>query len=1042
MKHLILPLAIALMSVHVHAAEDTIFIDNGTASSGNQARAQWEESVILSPNAPCTLKKVLIYYTGGTGADTVRITGDASEGTIPPTQYCFSYNTLAKVEVNVTGPGWMEIDLTPYDVKLGGYDRVVVQHIMRTNGPTWAYDNGQSANITSYVYDPITPNPNFFNIPGIYYRANGDYLVRLVVDKPYTQQPPPTWTDVTDIMKIVDASGKRFRSDLVSVADINDDRWDDISIGNVVYLNGKGQAFTRRTLPFSATNVVWADVDGDGDLDAFAVNGNGNDKLFRNDSDLVFTDMTPNSGFVNDAPTVTPLWFDYDHDGDRDLFIANGRREVSGQETYFQDKLFRNDGNWKFKDVTQASGIAAGEPAPFYDTWGASLTDVNNDGWTDIFVATYRLAPDRLYINNKNGTFIESSQATGVIGIPTAAPGYSGHGMGSDWADVDNDGDIDLAIGNLGHPDQRGQYSNPSMILRNEGTTTTPSFKKWDGVTFREMNAGMCFGDFDLDGKVDLYHGQISYEGYGVGADRPARFYLQGASRMEDRTWETGLFIHGSWTGARIDFDNDGDIDLLAASGTHEVRLFRNDLVQKGNSLKLQVRSAGIESPRRAADGARVYVHTNAGVFMRQMPGTIIGGRCSQMSSDLHVGIGEATRIDSIIAIWPGDVRWKYKFFELLPNGAYVLYPEQALGACATCGSPRQVYPPQHAVGVDTRPTLRAVAQFPYMQFRIYDRPKELGGEPLFVLNTQKGEIAVPEDLELGKTYYWTVRYNVDAKEEPESGTWQFTVGAPQPRGTVITAPKQDEVVSNNTVVSWTRASYDSWQKPTVYYDFEIYRRTDRARVASVYNITDTTYTFTLEPDERYVAVVRAKSDTTFTWPWSEDRNFSTYSTVPGIALGSPANGATAIPIRPRFTWFKHEWADSGYVVQYDTLADFSTAIERRRNDSVLVITAALKPGRTYHWRVRGDNAAGMGAWSEVWTFTVSGTSSVEELGTSITTGLADRIEVYDVLGRLLVVGGPSDWTTIKTSISNLPHFVVTRSANGDVVERFLLPAR
>jgi hypothetical protein len=129
-------------------------------------------------------------------------------------------------------------------------------------------------------------------------------------------------------------------------------------------------------------------------------------------------------------------------------------------------------------------------------------------------------------------------------------------------------------------------------------------------------------------------------------------------------------------------------------------------------------------------------------------------------------------------------------------------------------------------------------------------------------------------------------------------------------------------------------------------------------------------------------------------------------------------------------------------VVQYDTLADFSTAVERRRNDSVLAITAALKPGRMYHWRVRGDNAAGMGAWSEVWTFTVSGTSSVEEPGTSITTGLVDRIEVYDVLGRLIVIGGPSDWTTIKTSISNLPHFVVTRSANGDVVERFLLPAR
>ncbi len=1042
MKHLILSLAVALLSVNVHAAEDTIFIDNGTASSGNQARAQWEESVILSPNAPCTLKKVLIYYTGGTGADTVRITGDASEGTIPPTQYCFSYNTLAKVEVNVTGPGWMEIDLTPYDVKLGGYDRVVVQHIMRTNGPTWAYDNGQSTNITSYVYDPITPNPNFYNIPGIYYRANGDYLVRLVVEKPYTEQPPPTWTDVTDIMKIVDASGKRFRSDLVSVADINDDRWDDISIGNVVYLNGKGQAFTRKELSFSAGNIVWADIDGDGDLDAFAVNGNGNNKLYRHDSDLVFTDMTPNSGVVNDAPTVTPLWFDYDHDGDRDLFIANGRREVNGQETYFQDKLFRNDGNWKFKDVTQASGIAAGEPAPFYDTWGASLTDVNNDGWTDIFVATYRLAPDRLYINNKNGTFTESSQATGVIGIPTSAPGYYGHGMGSDWADVDNDGDIDLAIGNLGHPDQRGQYSNPSMILRNEGTTTTPSFKKWDGVTFREMNAGMCFGDFDLDGKVDLYHGQISYEGYGVGADRPARFYLQGASRMEDRTWETGLFIHGSWTGARIDFDNDGDLDLLAASGTHEVRLFRNDLAQKGNSMKLLLNTSNTQAPDKLIDGARIYVYTPLGVVMRQMPGTIIGGRCTQMSSVLHFGLGDAERVDSIIVIWPGDRRIMYRSVYIVPNSTNTLNNDGGIGGCTTCGSPRQVYPPQHAVGVEPHLILRATGRDQAIQFRIYDRPKQVATVPLFTINSATGQVVVPQDLEDGKTYYWTVRYIEGGYQEPESSTWQFTVGAPQPNRVVITAPKQNELVSNTTKVSWTHASYDSWQMPPVIYDVEIYRMPERVKVSSAYNIIDTTHAFSLEPNERYVAVVRAKADTAADVPWTEDRYFRTYGAASSIKLESPANGATVIPIRPRLSWFKHEWADSGYVVQYDTLADFSTAVERRRNDSVLAITAALKPGRTYHWRVRGDNAAGMGAWSEVWTFTVSGTSSVEEAGTSITTGLADRIEVYDVLGRLIVIGGPSDWTTIKTSISNLPHFVVTRSVNGDVVERFLLPAR
>lgn len=1033
MRYLSSLFAVLLLCVNVHAAEDTIYVDNGTASSGNQARAQWEESVILSPRAPCTLKKVLIYYSGGTGADTVRITGDASEGTIPPTQYCFSYNTLAKVQVNVTGPGWMEIDLTPYNVTLGGYDRVVVQHIMRTNGPTWAFDNGQSSSITSYVYDPITPNPNFYNIPGIYYRANGDYLVRLVVDKPYTQQPPPTWTDVTDFMKIVDASGKRFRSDLASAADVNGDGWDDISIGSTLYLNGKGQAFTRSTLPFSCANVVWADIDGDGDVDAFAVNGNGNDKLYRNDGNLAFVDMTTNSGLVNDAPTVTPLWLDYDHDGDLDLFIANGRREVSGQETYFQDKLFRNDGNWKFTDVTQACGIAAGEPAPFYDTWGASLTDVNNDGWTDIFVATYRLAPDRLYINNKNGTFTESSQATGAIGIPTAAAGYYGHGMGSDWADIDNDGDIDLAVGNLGHPDQRGQYSNPSMIMRNDGTIATPQFKNWaSGLTFREMNAGMCFGDFDHDGKIDLYHGQISYEGYGAGADRPARFYLQGASRFEDKTWQTGLFIHGSWTGIRLDYDRDGDLDLLAASGTHEVRLFRNDLVKQGRSVTIRLKKG---------EGSMIRVHAGATTYMRQLPGTIIGGRCSQMSNDLHVGLGSATSIDSVVVLWPDGTRRVHRDIpidrtvELAIDGSTTM-----LGIPA----PRLVSPAQHAVGVQNKPTLELSASLPA---EIQVAPTSDFSSGVITMSGGASPVTLTQALDSGKTYHWRARYEVGPATGPWSSTWQFTVGSPQPRATSIVTPRAGQTVPTTTAITWYRAEYDSWQKPTIYYDVVLYFTPNRQRVAFKFNVTDTTYTFDLEPNKYYTTRVRVKSDSSIpsSWEegeWSDDRNFTTYGTVPGIKLATPEDGATDLPIRPRLTWFKHEWVDSGYVVQYDTLADFSTAVERRRNDSTLAITAALKPGRTYHWRVRGDNAAGAGAWGEVRTFTVTGTTSVEEPGTSITAGRAERFEVYDILGRLMVVGSSADWANVKTTLAALPHFVVTRASNGEVVERFLLPAR
>ena len=531
---------------------DTIFVDNGTPAGSNTIRVAWEESVILDPGRPCTLLRARIYYASA-GSDTVRITGDAAEGTIPPTQYCFSYNTLARIVVNISAPGWHEIDLTPYNIRLGGYDRVVVQHVLNTGVSAWAQDAGQTA-ITSFLYDPLTPNPDFFNIPGLFYRASGDYLVRLVIS--YDDTPrPPTWTDVTTSMRLVDGFDVRLRSDVATVADINGDHWDDVIIGRTAFINMQGQRFERRDLGIEGSGTVWGDLDGDGDLDCFALVANGSagiyDGIYENDGNGYLTDRSEGSGLDNDAPTVTPLLFDFDHDGDLDIFIANGRQTVNNNEVYFQDRLYRNDGDFVFTNVTDQSGIADGEPSPYYDTWGASLVDVNQDGWTDIFVATYRLAPDRLYINNGNGTFTESSQSTGCIGVPTAATGYYGHGMGSDWGDMDNDGDIDLFVGNLGHPDQRGQFSNPSLVFRNIGTSTSPSFQNWynlddqgvlefSGVTFKEMNAGMCLGDFDQDGTLDLYHPQLSYDMYGQGANRPAHFYLQEGGRFVDRTSELG----------------------------------------------------------------------------------------------------------------------------------------------------------------------------------------------------------------------------------------------------------------------------------------------------------------------------------------------------------------------------------------------------------------------------------------------------------------------------------------------------------------------
>jgi len=254
------------------------------------------------------------------------------------------------------------------------------------------------------------------------------------------------------------------------------------------------------------------------------------------------------------------------------------------------------------------------------------------------------------------------SRATTVIGLPTADPSTFGHGMGSDWGDWNNDGYGDLAVGNLGHPDWRASVSNPSLLYVNNGPPSWSFSEKHSlvGVKFYEMNAGMAWADLDLDGNLDLWHGQIAYEAYGVGATRNARLYMnQGPTenyRLIDRTWELGARIHGAWTAVRFDYDRDGDVDLLCASGTENVRLFRNDMPATGSSLTLRLSTTAAATPRDAY-GAQVNVYSGTRMFTRQLPGTPVGGRCSQHSRDLFVGIGTSTTIDSCIVVWPNGDR-------------------------------------------------------------------------------------------------------------------------------------------------------------------------------------------------------------------------------------------------------------------------------------------------------------------------------------------------------------------------------------------------
>ncbi|HVK36888.1 MAG TPA: FG-GAP-like repeat-containing protein [Candidatus Kapabacteria bacterium] len=708
MNHLLLPALVALLLCQSAAAQTPVELKRDAGSSaGQHARAGWEETVILSPNGPARIVELRVYHRGSVARrDTIHIVGDAAAGAIPPTSHVWSYNDLTEpiiVEYDGT-PGWDTIDLRDRNLRTDGLDGIVIQHRIGSQGatavgPYFGHDGSLSTPYASFLYDPVSTNELGF--PGKYYLANGDLMVRAVVEYDYPEgnrsapPPPPSLVDRTVAVGLTDGAGAPVKSSRVSVADWNGDGWDDVAIGSTFFENKGDGTFADVSTRIAITGAgasVWGDYDNDGDLDCYAVNGGSGDALWRNDGDGSFTSVKATAGIDNPRPTVTPIWLDYDRDGWLDLFIANGRTEGAGGEEYFRDALWRNNHDGTFSDASDASGIAAGEPPTPYDAWGASASDYDKDGFVDIHVATYRLAPDLLFHNNGNGTFGEVAFDVGVHGVATASDQYFGHGIGTEFGDYNNDTRPDLVVGNLGHPDWRGQVSNPTLVFRNDGATFTEVTRDL-GIKFFEMNAGVVWLDLDLDGWLDLWHCHYAYNPPGASTGEPtrrSRMYLNGGAsesfRFRDATWNLGSLIHGAWTAARGDFDRDGRMDLVVASPHDGVRLFHNEMKANGRFLALRIVGSPAAGVPADGIGTRMTVHAGGRTFYRELMGGGGGTTASQNSSLLHFGLGDVATIDSIVVGWGNGTSTTIAGAAVRINAMYELTYDGGLTEEATTG--------------------------------------------------------------------------------------------------------------------------------------------------------------------------------------------------------------------------------------------------------------------------------------------------------------------------------------------------------------------
>jgi hypothetical protein len=507
----------------------------------------------------------------------------------------------------------------------------------------------------------------------------------------------------------------------VAVGDVNGDGLPDLyftsNLGpNKLYVNKGNYKFedvTDRAGVAGAggwtTGVSMADVNGDGKVDIYVsgvdyLGEHGHNVLYINNGDGTFTDRTKEYGLEFVGYSTQALFFDYDGDGDLDMYLLNHsthtERQVGRQANRLErhpragDKLFRNDGG-HFVDVSEQAGIYGGVEG---FGLGVVASDFNQDGCPDLYVANDFQENDFLYLNNCDGTFTESiTRATGHT---------SRFSMGVDAADFNNDGRSDLISVdmlpqreeilktsanaesfNLYNLKQKAgyhpQYARNALQL-NRGNGRFSDIGYLSGVFATDWSWAPLFADLDNDGRKDLFitngiyrrPNDLDYINY-VSNDAVQASLAQGITQRNmsllqqlpqiplskyafhnngnltftNMAAEWGLAQPGFSNGAvYVDLNNSGALDLVVNNVNAPASIYRNRARELNGNHYLMVRLRGAGGNTDGI-GAKVIIRHGATTqVLEQMP---VRGFQSSVDPRLHFGLGASARIDSLVVIWP-----------------------------------------------------------------------------------------------------------------------------------------------------------------------------------------------------------------------------------------------------------------------------------------------------------------------------------------------------------------------------------------------------
>lgn len=513
----------------------------------------------------------------------------------------------------------------------------------------------------------------------------------------------------------------------VAVGDVNNDGLPDLFFtGNQVkdrlYLN-RGD-FRFKDISASAgisqdtlwsTGVTFVDIDQDGDQDIYVCRNvyledeNSANQLYINNGDLTFTESARTFGLADQGFSVQSIFFDFDKDGFVDMYLVNQPPSLPGvggqldksmaKNRLFSDKLYRNTGKGTFEDVTDSALLRN-----FAFGLSVSVGDFDNDSWPDLYVTNDFDVPDHIYMNQKDGTFKDALyEATNHI---------SNFSMGSDVADYDNDGHLDvLVVDMVAESHERikthmgamkpedfwaqvntgGHYQYMfNTLQRNNGNGTFSDLAQLAGVSNTDWSWAPLFADFDNDGfkdifvsngvknnnrfsdlqaKYDLLLDSLNYEAQKQGIDPKQLIDVMDFVKLAptdklsnyvyknngDLTFkkmveEWGLELPTLSNGAAYaDLDQDGDLDLVINNIDDEALLYKNNAREREEGNYLRLKLAGAN--QQNVYGAKVSLYKGDELWQLVQVSNA-RGFMSKSEDIVHFGIGEEELVEKVIIEW------------------------------------------------------------------------------------------------------------------------------------------------------------------------------------------------------------------------------------------------------------------------------------------------------------------------------------------------------------------------------------------------------